>query len=77
MQRKKSKGFNIIYDKKNFIKESMIQLIKHRGEAALRINCDTFDTFRTKECKETIETAKIIKTQQKRKISVKFARFNI
>ena len=50
---------------------------KHRGEAVLRINCDTLDTFRTKECKETIETAKIIKIQQKRKTSVKFARFNI
>ena len=33
--------------------------IENRGEAALRINCDTLDTFRTKECKERIETAKI------------------
>ena len=39
--------------------------MKHRGEAALRINCDTLDTFRTKECKEIIETAKINNVQQK------------
>ena len=38
---------------------------KHRGEAALRINCDTLDTFRTKESKEIIETAKINNIQQK------------
>ena len=31
----------------------------HRGEAALRINCDTLDTFRTKECKEIMETVKL------------------
>ena len=42
---------------------------KHRGEAALRINCDTLDIFRTNECKEIIETVKINNIQQKRKIS--------
>ena len=39
--------------------------ILHRGKAALRINCDTLDTFRTKESKEIIETAKINNIQQK------------
>ena len=39
-------------------------LFKHRGEAALRINCDTLDTFRTKECKELIERVKINNLQQ-------------
>ena len=34
-----------------------LNITTHRGEAALRINCDTLDTFRTKECK-VIETAK-------------------
>ena len=48
--------------------------VLHRGEAALRINCDTFDTFRTKECKEIIETAKINNIQQKCK---NFAIFKI
>ena len=38
---------------------------EHRGEAALRINCDTLDTFRTKECKEIIETVKINNLQLK------------
>ena len=46
---------------------------QHRGEAALRINCDTLDTFRSKECKEIIETAKINNIQLKYKISVNFA----
>ena len=41
----------------------------HRGEAVLRINCETFDTLRTKESKEIIETAKINNIQQKCKFS--------
>ena len=33
----------------------------------LRINCETLDTLRTKECKEIIETVKINNLQQKLK----------
>ena len=40
------------------------KIVKYRGEAALRINCDTLDTFRAKECKEKTETAKINNIQQ-------------
>ena len=49
-----------------------INIFDNRGEAALRINCDTLDTFRSKECKEIIETAKINNIQLKYKISVNF-----
>ena len=45
------------------------RLYEHRGEAALRINCDTLGTFRTKESKEIIDTAKINNIQLKDKIS--------
>ena len=38
---------------------------EHRGEAALRINCDTIDTLRTKEYKEIMETVKINNLKQK------------
>ena len=49
--------------------------MKDRGEAALHINCDTLDTFRTKECKDIIKTVKTNNIQQKRKISENFAIF--
>ena len=35
----------------------MLVTITQRGEAVLRINYDTLDTFRAKDCKEIIETA--------------------
>ena len=50
---------------------------EHRGEAVLRINCETVDKFRTKECKEIIETVKINNLQQKSESSVNFAIFKI
>ena len=69
-----SKKYFTILENFHFLKK---YIIAHRGEAALRINCDTLDTFRTKECKEIIETAKINIIQQKCKISETFAIFKI
>ena len=60
-----------------FEAQNSVKSFRHRGEAALRINCDPLDTFRTKGCKEIIETIKIYNIQQKCKISENFAIFKI
>ena len=50
-----------------------IIVYQHRGEAALRINCDTLDTFRTTECKEKTETVKTSNIKRNCKFSENFA----